>query len=98
MHLTLTLANVTGTSVGLSRASRTAVITVRQGATIVSRTTKALPLAKLAALGPGRSVRLSTVWNGRPNQPGLRALAPGAYTIAFDAAGYSGETAIQIGG
>ena len=71
-------------------------ITVLDGTQVVSRTTHRIPIFKLKHLKAGQAVTLTSVWNGRPNQPGIHALKPGSYTIDVAYGEYGGSTAIAL--
>ena len=73
------------------------VVTILDGSRLISRMTRRVPFVKLKHLDAGRSITLTTVWDGRPNQPGAHQLSPGVYTIEVGYAGYRGSTAIDIG-
>ncbi len=72
-------------------------ITVLDGTQVISRMTRRIPASALKHLKAGRTVMLTTVWNGRPNQPGIPDLKPGLYTIDFAFGDYGGSTAIALG-
>ena len=59
--------------------------------------TRRIPASTLKHVKAGRPVTLTTVWNGRPNQPGIHGLKPGAYTIDVAYGDYGGSTAITLG-
>ncbi len=90
--------NVTipGTSATKGVSSREQ-ITILDGTHVVSRLTRRIPASKLKHLKAGHSVRLTTVWNGRPNQPAFHALKPGSYTIDVTYGDSSSTAAITIG-
>ncbi len=64
---------------------------------MVSRLTRRIPASRLKQLEAGHSVTLTTVWNGRPNQPVIHALKPGSYAIDVTYGDFSGTAAITIG-
>ena len=71
-------------------------ITVLDGTQVVSRMTRRIPASTLKHLEAGRTVMLTTIWNGRPNQPGIHGLKPGSYTIDVAYGDYGGSTAIAL--
>ena len=64
---------------------------------MVSRLTRRIAASTLKHLEAGRSVTLTTVWKGRPNQPGIHGLKPGTYTIDVAYGDHGGSTAITLG-
>ncbi len=71
-------------------------ITVLDGSRVVYKATRRLAALTLKQFEAGRPVTLTTIWNGRPNQPGIRALKPGYYTIDVRYGDYAGSTDIAI--
>jgi hypothetical protein len=67
---------------------------VYRGSTLVWRSRPGL---RARTLQPGKSIHLTAVWNGRPNQPGVNRLGPGTYTIQAEEGGFSGSTTITVG-
>jgi hypothetical protein len=72
-------------------------ITVLDGPRVVSRMTRRIPASTLKHLEEGRTVTLTTVWNGRPNQPGIHGLKPGSYSIDVAYSDNGGSTTITLG-
>jgi hypothetical protein len=87
---------VSATSTALPVRSRE-LITILDGTQVVSRVTHRVPSSTFKHLKAGRSVTLTTFWNGRPNQPGIQSVKPGTYTIDAVYGDYRGSTAIAIG-
>lgn len=87
---------IPGTSATTGVSSREQ-ITVLDGTQVVSRLTRRIPASTLKQLEAGHSVTLTTVWTGRPNQPGIHALKPGSYAIDVTYGDFSGRAAITIG-
>jgi hypothetical protein len=87
---------IPGTSVTKAVSSREQ-ITVLDGTQVVFRLTRRIPTSKLKQLEAGHSITLTSVWNGRPNQPDLHALKPGSYTIDVTYGDSSSTAAITIG-
>ena len=87
---------IPGTSATTGVSSREQ-ITVLDGTQVVSRLTRRIPASTLKQLKAGRTVTLTTVWNGRPNQPGIHALKPGSYTIDVTYGDFGGTTTITLG-
>jgi hypothetical protein len=73
------------------------LITVMKGSTVVWKASHRIPSAPYKSLRLGQAVELTTVWDGRPNQPGLHGLEPGSYTIDVAYVNYGGSTAITLG-
>jgi hypothetical protein len=71
-------------------------LTVSEGSRVVWRPKPRAHNLSVQALQPGQSVALSTVWNGRPNQPGLTKLTPGTYTIQATTADQIDSATIRI--
>ena len=77
----------------MSRQSRSPIgFTVLQGTTpSLRRKARRVP----RRIEPGRSIRLTAVWNGKSVQA-VAAIAPGTYTVEAVAGGESASTTIQI--
>jgi len=91
------LKNFGSTAVSLAPNPSTDGITVSQGSTVVWYSPR-IVASRGAALSiqPGRGLKLTSTWNGRPNEGGLRHLPPGVYTVQATAGGYTGTTQIDI--
>jgi hypothetical protein len=99
VRLTLTLRNTGNTTISITPNSSTDGITVSQGSTVVwhSARTVASYGAPLTLAG-GKVIKLTSTWNGRPNQGGLKRLPPGVYTVQATEGGYSATATIRIVG
>jgi hypothetical protein len=69
-------------------------ITVLDGSTVIWR--KRLSSPKIKAFKPGKTLHLSVLWNGKPNQAGLKKIEPGIDTIEVQEDGYSVSDTIRI--
>jgi hypothetical protein len=96
VRLTITLKNVTKKSERLTPHLSTDGITVLEGSTVVSRMIRSLLTSKARTLKPGQSIQLTSTWNGKPNQAGLKKLNLGSYTVEVNQAGYSASATIRI--
>jgi hypothetical protein len=96
VRITLRLKNVTKQSERLTPNSSTDSITVLEGSTVVSRMTRSLLTSKAKALKAGKSLELTSTWNGKPNQAGLTKLDPGIYTVEVDQGGYTASATIRL--
>jgi hypothetical protein len=94
VRLTMILKNASSAKVVVGARPAVDGITVMQGSTVVYRS------GVIALLGgtikPHASMKLTLLWSGRPNQPGLGKLNPGTYTITVVEGGYSASTTIRI--
>ena len=97
IRLSLTLRNESGQKVSLSRSSR-AAITLRQGATVLSRTTARLSAVKSGSVKPGGSVRLTTTLRTPAEIAALGSAGQGSDTIEIDYGPYTATTTIQVVG
>ena len=52
----------------------------------------------VTAIKPGQTIKLTTLWSGTANQPGVKKLNPGTYTIQVDDDGYLASTTVQVTG
>jgi hypothetical protein len=96
VRIRVVLTDVGDGAVGLTPDLLTRGLTISQGARVVWRPKPRGHNLSVQALQPGQSVALTTVWNGRPNQPGLTKLSPGTYTIQVTAAGQIESATIRI--
>ena len=96
VRIRVVLTDVGDGAVGLRPDLLTRGLTISQGARVVWRPKPRGHNLGVQALQPGQSVALTTVWNGRPNQPGLTKLSPGTYTIQVTAAGHIEYATIRI--
>jgi hypothetical protein len=72
-------------------------LTLWKGSTLVWRS-RGVHVPKMRTLHHGQAMKLTTLWNGRPNQPGVPALSPGTYTLQAEESGSTGSTTVSIGG
>ena len=84
--------------VSLRGTSKADGITVLEGSKVVWRSPRGADALKARSIRPGKAITLTTVWNGRPNQPGVTKLLPGTYTIQASEDGYNAGTTITIEG
>jgi hypothetical protein len=96
VRLTITLKNVTKKSERLTPDLSTDGITVLEGSTVVSRITRHLLTSKARTLKSGQSIQLTSTWNGKPNQAGLKTLNLGLYSVEVSEGGYSASATIRI--
>jgi hypothetical protein len=97
VRITLTIPGSGPEKVALPRIKTREQITVLHGAQVVSRLIRNVPTSTLKHLEAGRKVKLTKLWNGRSNQPGIERLTPGAYTIDVAFGDYDGSTTVKIG-
>ena len=68
-------------------------ITVLNGSTVVAR----IPVTvKTRMLKPGKSLQITVLWNGKPNQAGVTQIPAGIYVIEFNEGGYAVSSQIRI--
>jgi hypothetical protein len=73
-------------------------VQVSQGSRLVYSSTRSVTNAAVAqTVLPGGNVNWSASWNGRPNQHGVKNLAPGTYTIQVTEGGYTASAVFRIG-
>jgi hypothetical protein len=96
VRIKITLKNIAKTNAQLASHAGADGITVLEGSTVVARTTKSLLTTKAKTLKPGQSLQLTTLWNGKVNQAGLKKLNAGTYTIVVDEGGYRATTNVNI--
>ena len=63
---------------------------------MIARTTESRLPPKAKLVKAGKSVELTALWNGKPNQAGVTKITAGIYTIEFDNGGYSASGQIRI--
>jgi hypothetical protein len=71
-------------------------ITILDGTKVVSRMTRRIPASALKRLRAGKTVRLTTIWDGQPNQTGIRAIKPGEYTVDVSYGGFEASAEIAL--
>ena len=96
IRIRVILTNVGESAVSLTPDPLAQGLTVSQGSRVLWRPKPRAHNLSVQALQPGQSAALTTVWNGRPNQPGLTRLAPGPYTIQMTTAGHIESATIRI--
>ncbi len=96
VRITMTLTDVSKKKVLLSRHPGVDGFSIWQGSTEVFSSTRANSAFKVRTIKPGQTVKLTTVWNGLPNQPGVTALSAGTYTIEAVEGGYVGTSTVTI--
>jgi hypothetical protein len=97
VRLTFALKNLGSTAVRLVPNPSTDGITVTQGSTVVWQSSHTIVSRGVSLnIEPGKAMKLTSAWNGRPNPGGLRHLPPGVYTITATEGGYSASTNIYL--
>ena len=96
MRLTVTLKNVSTAKVPIAPKADHVGLTVLDGSTVVFRSKRVRSVSSARTIKPHQSIRLALAWSGRPNQSGLKKLAPGTYTVDVVAGGYSSTTTVRI--
>jgi Intracellular proteinase inhibitor len=97
VRVTLTIPGSDPANVALPGGKGHEQITVLDGTQVVSRLNRRVPTLTLRHLDEGRTVKLTKIWNGRPNQSGVHELKPGNYTIDVAYGDYAGSSVIAIG-
>ncbi len=96
VHLSMKLENLSAAKVRVAPDAGPDAITVMDGSTVVFRSSRIGSALAVRSIKPHRSIKLALAWSGRPNQSGIRKLAPGTYTVDVVEGGYSGSTTIRI--
>jgi hypothetical protein len=96
IRISTTLENTSASTIDLKGRSNRLEITILEANRVVFRETKIAHSTKPKTLDAGRRLQTSFVWNGKPNQPGVRKLLPGTYTIDVEEDGFSAESSIQL--
>jgi len=91
VRITMVLHNTGDRPVDITPGSTADGFTVLQGTTPIWH--RARPVSR--RIEPGRSIKLTAVWDGRPGRT-VAAVAPGSYTVEAVAGGASAATAIRI--
>jgi hypothetical protein len=94
VRFALKLKNLAKTRASLDFGPAASGIVILDGSTVVWKRRLATPAAK--TLRPGKTIKLEALWTGKPNQAGVKTVAPGTYTIIFDAGGYAASTEIRV--
>jgi hypothetical protein len=93
VRITITFKNTAKTSQLLALDAATDGITVLHGSTVIAKISST---ARTHTLKSGKSLQLTALWNGKPNQAGVTEVSPGIYTIEFDEGSYSASGQIRI--
>jgi len=96
--LAMTLKNTSAGKVAVLPNPGVDGITVRQGSTVVFRSSGIASVLAARIIKPHSSIKLALNWSGRPNQSGIKTLAPGTYTVQVVEDGYSATATIRIVG
>ncbi len=96
VRITLTIPGGEKAKLAIPRARAREQITILDDTQVISRLTRRVSTAKLTQLDAGRTVRVTKIWDGRPDQPGIPKLEPGAYTIDVVYGDYRGSMTVQI--
>jgi hypothetical protein len=91
VRITMILHNAGHRPVDLAPGSQADGFTVLQGTTPIWH--RARPVSR--RIEPGRSIKLTAVWDGKPGQA-VAAIASGTYTVEAVAGGESASTTIRI--
>ena len=68
-----------------------------QGSTVVWRSSRIAPNAGTSqTVQPGGNATLNAVWNGRPNQRGVKRLGSGTYTMQVTEGGYTASATFRV--
>jgi hypothetical protein len=73
-------------------------ITVLDGSEVVWRSPRGVVTQRNATVRPGQTIKVTAVWNGRPNQASVKSLSPGAYTLIAVEDGLVAASTITIQG
>ena len=71
-------------------------ITILDGSKAIWRSTLSKHALKTSGSGSGKAITLTSLWNGRPNQPSVKHIKPGTYTVEFQQAGHEASATIRI--
>ncbi len=71
-------------------------ITVMEGSTVIWRSRRDVFTRSVHEVPRHRTHNLSAVWNGQPNQPGVKKLIPGTYTLEANFDGQDATTTITL--
>jgi hypothetical protein len=97
VRISVVLKNTTNKSIKLTRqASRAIVTIVGNNSAVVWKSSVQSPALKARKLRGGQQVKLSALWNGRADRPGIKALTAGAYTIEVSDGNDHGSTMIEL--
>jgi hypothetical protein len=96
LPVVVTLKNVSNSDVTLKPHAKAEGVTILDGTTPVWHTRKIEAIGKSRTLHAGQTVRLSVAWNGKPNEPGIKALGAELLTIEVNYGGYTAEGTLQV--
>ena len=71
-------------------------ITVMHGSAVVFHSSKVPTFLLSRSIKPHHSIKLDLTWSGRGNQPGIKKLGAGTYTVQVVEDGYVGTTTVRI--
>jgi Intracellular proteinase inhibitor len=94
LRIQVTLKNTARTSAKLAADASNSRLTVRDGSAVIW--TKNLLAPKARTLKPGQSLRLTALWNGKPNLAGVSTIGPGLYTLEVDENGSVASSEIRV--
>jgi hypothetical protein len=95
VHITLNIENPGANQAALPARARE-LITIKRGSKVVWKAAHRVRTVPLSRVETNGTIELNTVWNGRPNQPGLHGARPGTYTIDVVYGAYDASTSIKI--
>jgi hypothetical protein len=99
VRATLVLQNVSNSAVSLTPNANTDGITVTHGSTVVWRSSRIAPNAGTSqTIQPRAIAKFNAVWNGRPNQRGVKRLGSGTFTMQVTQGGYSASATFRVVG
>ena len=94
--LSLILKDVSASSVAINESRHIETVTVQHGSTVVYESARRVHPLTTRMISSGHPFKLTTLWSGKPNQAGVKKLAPGAYTITVDDDGYAASTTVDL--
>jgi hypothetical protein len=94
--LSLILKDVSASEVAINESRHIETVTVQHGSTVVYESARKVRPLTSRVIRSGHPFKLTTLWSGKPNQAGVKKLAPGAYTITVDDDGYAASTTVDL--
>ncbi len=94
--LSLILKDVSASKVVVNKTRHIETVTVQHGSTVVYESARKVHPLTSRMIRSGHPLKLTTLWSGKPNQAGVKKLAPGAYTITVDHDGYVASTTVDL--
>ncbi len=88
--------DLNSTTIALAPNRKADAFFVLDGSKVVWRSSQGVPALHDRAIRPGATIKIKAIWNGRPNQPGVKTLRPGTYTILADEDGFEATSTITI--